>query len=338
MKSIQAINGTIQLNDIEKPEVQKKHVLVETFYSAISPGTELSMTQASREEPINIGYSASGIVKEVGDDVTKFAVGDRVAVYGAPYVGHREYLSVPETLVAKVPESVKLEEAAMAGLGAIAIHGLRQGDMHFGEVCVVVGLGIYGQLIAQIAQNAGMVVLGLNRSKPRADLLNKVSGIECFTDEEELSIRIREITGGKGADTVFLCAGGKVSPLTNQSFTWLRDRGTSVIVGDIEPVYERELMFGKELNIKISRAGGPGRYDRSYEYDAIDYPYGYVRWTEGRNVSEFIRLLEAKRISVGAYINESSSIDRYQESYETLAQPAAQYLSHIFDYGKREER
>lgn len=334
MKTIQAINGDIYLNDTEKPKVLKGHVLVETQFSAISPGTELSMTRASNDTPLNIGYSASGIVCELGEGVTDFKIGDRVAVYGAPYVGHRAFLSVPQTLAAKVPDSVKLEQAAMAGLGAIAIHGLRQGELHFGEVCVVVGLGIYGQLIAQIAKNAGMVVLGLNRSLPRADLLHTVADIPCFTDEKELHKEIMARTNNKGADAVFLCAGGKQSPLTNQSFTWLRDRGTSVIVGDIEPNYDRELMFGKELNIRISRAGGPGRYDPSYELHAVDYPYGYVRWTEGRNVAEFIRLLAEKRICVDQYIGEATSIDEYQQAYDMLNEPAAQYLSHIFSYTK----
>lgn len=334
MRSIQAINKEIKLNEVSTPELLDGHVLVETYYSAISPGTELSMTSNSEDVPVNIGYSAAGVIIEVGKSVTDLKVGDKVAVYGAPYVGHREFLSVPQTLATLVPDTVCLKQASMAGLGAIAIHGLRQGDMHFGEVCVVVGLGIYGQLIAQIAKNAGMVVLAYNRSEPRATLLNKVSGIKTFTTEQSLEAEIEKVTKGRGVDAVFLCAGGKQSPLTNLSFKWLRDRGTSVIVGDIEPNYDRELMFGKELNIKISRAGGPGRYDIVYERDAIDYPYGYVRWTEGRNVSEYVRLLDENRINVSEYIGEATSLEAYQEAYDALGKPGAPYLSHIFDYGK----
>lgn len=334
MKTIQAINGTLFLNQTEVPICLEGHVLVETYYSAISPGTELSMAETSDDTPINIGYSASGRIVEVGSKVSHFKVGDRVAVYGAPYVGHREVLSVPQTLTSRVPDTVSLRHAAMAGLGAIAIHGLRQAKMQFGEVCVVVGLGIYGQLIAQIAKNAGMVVLGLNRSETRAALLEDVSGVPCYTDEQELLKAVMKLTNGKGADAAFLCAGGKVSPLTNQSMTWLRDRGTSVIVGDIEPVYDRELMFGKEITIKISRAGGPGRYDSSYELDAVDYPYGYVRWTEGRNVEEYIRLLDSQRINVSQYIDAPTSIDKFREAYEVLSKPGSKYLSHLFDYGK----
>lgn len=332
MKIISAQNGNVVLREGEKPTLLPRHVMVKTMYSAISPGTELSMTGSSKEEFVNIGYSASGVIVEVGNEVTNFKVGDQVAVYGAPYVGHREYLAVPQTLVAKVPASVDMKDASMAGLGAIAIHGLRQARVQFGEIVVVVGLGIYGQLIAQMAKQAGLVVLALNRSKPRVDLLEKVSGVESFTDEAAMEARLMELSNGQGADAVLLCAGGKQSPLTNKSFKWLKQRGTSVIVGDIEPNYDRELMFGKELEIRISRAGGPGRYDVSYERDAVDYPYGYVRWTEGRNVAEYVRMLEQKTINVREYYGDSTPVEAYKEAYELLAQPAAEYLSHIFTY------
>lgn len=332
MKILQAINGEIQLNECDDLSVEENHVLVKTSYSAISPGTELMMTRESQEDPVNIGYSASGVIVELGKNVDKFEVGDRVAVYGAPYVGHKSLMSVPKTLVSKVPEHVPLELASMGGLGAIAIHGLRQAQLNFGEVCVVVGLGIYGQLIAQIAANAGLVVLALNRSEPRATLLHEVSGIKTFTDEVKLVEELMLITDNRGADAVFLCAGGKASPLTNKSLEWLRDRGTSVIVGDIEPLYDRELMFSKELTIKISRAGGPGRYDQSYEKYGVDYPYGYVRWTEGRNVGEFIRLLSEDRITVDKYVSEPTPIEEYKDAYEELAQSKIQSLSHIFKY------
>lgn len=332
MKTIGTTHGNITIFEDAEPPVAKGHVGVRTAFSAISPGTEISMSSRSLADRMNLGYSASGVIETLGEGVEGFKVGDRVAVYGAPYVGHREFLAVPQTLVAKVPDSVSLEEASMAGLGAIAIHGLRQANLQFGEICVVVGLGIYGQLIAQIAHNAGYVVCALNRSKPRADLLHTVSGIPCFDDEQEMLKHLQTISNNKGADAVFLCAGGGVSPLTNKSFEWLKDRGTSVIVGDIEPVYDRELMFGKELSIKISRAGGPGRYDRVYEMDAVDYPYGYVRWTEGRNVAEFIRLIEMGRIDVSRYADAPTPLDTYKEAYETLSQPKAEFLSHIFKY------
>lgn len=332
MRVIGATHGTIQLLDLPEPKVEPNYILIDTVYSAISPGTEKTMSTNSQENLVKMGYSAAGIIREIGEGVEGFAVGDRVAVYGAPYTGHREVLSVPKTLVNKVPDTVKLEEAAMGGLGAIAIHGLRQGRLQFGEVCVVVGLGIYGQLIAQIAYNAGMVVLPLNRSPKRAELLERVSGIKSYSDEKEMEEALMKLTNGRGADAVFLCAGGDSNYLTNKSLEWLRDRGTSVIVGDIQPNYNRELMFGKELEIRISRAGGPGRYDASFERNAVDYPYGYVRWTEGRNVGEFIRLVAEKRINVSDYIDEATPVEDFNEAYATLFEQGAEYLSHCFKF------
>ena len=332
MKYIGAQNGRISVYNSDKPEVKDNYVLVKVSYSAVSPGTEGTMSNNSKEDIVRLGYSASGIAEEVGAGVEGIKVGDKVAVYGAPYVGHRSYLSVPKTLVAKIPESVSLSDASLAGLGAIAIHGLRQGELQFGEVCVVVGLGIYGQLIAQIAHNAGMVVLALNRSKSRADLLANVSGLKTYSDEVELEKDLDILSGGKGADAVFLCAGSGASYLTDKSLDWLKDKGKSVIVGDIQPHYTREKMFAKEIDIRISRAGGPGRYQTSYERDAVDYPYGFVRWTEGRNTAEFVRLLEQNRISVKEYYDIPSSYTNFEKVYEELSQRGCEYLTHCFTY------
>lgn len=334
MRYIGAKNGEIGLFEKEKPKLEKGHVYVETQFSAISPGTELTMAKNAKDNAFPLGYSAAGIVRELGEGVKHLQVGDRVAVYGAPYTGHMEYLSVPETLAVKVPDHVDLREAAMGGLGAIAIHALRQANLQFGEVAVVVGLGIYGQLISQIAHQAGLIVLPLNRSAKRAEMLEEMTGIRSYSDEKEMEEKLMEITQGKGADAVFLCVGGDSNYLTNKSLEWIRDRGKSVIVGDIQPNYKRELMFAKEAEIIISRAGGPGRYDRNYERYAIDYPYGYVRWTEGRNVGEFVRLVSEKRIQVSGYFDEDFTLSEYQKAYESLSVRGASYLTQIFNYQK----
>lgn len=334
MRYIGAKNGSIGLFEKEKPELKEGHVYVETHFSAISPGTELSMSEASQEEAFPLGYSAAGVVKKVSKTVTQLKVGDRVAVYGAPYVGHMEYLSVPETLAVKVPDTVDLKEAAMGGLGAIAIHALRQANLQFGEIAVVVGLGIYGQLISQIAHQAGLVVLPLNRSSQRAEMLEEISGIPSYSDEKILEEKLMEVSNGQGADAVFLCVGGDSNYLTNKSLEWLRPRGKSVIVGDIQPNYRRDLMFAKEAEILISRAGGPGRYDASYELNAVDYPYAYVRWTEGRNVGEFVRLLKENRIVVEDYFKKTYELSDYEAAYDSLSHRGAAYLTQIFDYGK----
>lgn len=335
MKFLGAKHGVVDIYEAAIPEVSDHDVLIKVSYSAVSPGTEMSMSASSQADVVRLGYSASGVVEAVGAGVESFSIGDRVAVYGAPYVGHRSYLSVPKTLVSKVPDSVEMTDASLAGLGAIAIHGLRQGELQFGEICIVVGLGIYGQLIAQIAHQAGMVVLALNRSSARADLLASVSGLKTYTDETELEKDLDLLSGGKGADAVFLCAGSGASYLTDKSLDWLKDKGKSVIVGDIQPNYSREKMFIKEIDVRISRAGGPGRYQTSYERDAVDYPYGFVRWTEGRNVAEFIRLLENKRIVVNQYYDEPTDIQMFPKVYETLSKRGAKYLTHCFTYAPK---
>ncbi len=332
MRYIGAQNGEIGVFEKPIPKIKDNYLLIKTMYSAISPGTELTMAGNSEEDIVQLGYSASGKVMEVGKGAEGFYEGQYVACYGAPYVSHSEYLLVPKTLCTPVPEGVDLKEASLAGLGAISIHALRKAQLSFGEVAVVVGLGIFGQLIAQIGYGAALEVLPLNRSSKRAELLEEISGIKCYTQEEMLEADLLRLTVGRGADGVFLCTGGDSEYLTNKSLQWLRDKGKSIIVGDIQPKYDRELMFGKEIDIMISRAGGPGRYDPSYEREAIDYPYGQVRWTEGRNVKEYIRLLSTKRISVDKYVGYSIGLDNFKEAYTILGSSGGEILTGIICY------
>lgn len=332
MKYIAAQYGKPRLLDMDAPVVRDHYLLVKSIYSAISPGTELTMSANADEEAVGLGYSSAGQVLEVGGGVEGIQVGDFVAMYGAPYVGHREILAVPKTLCAKIPNGVSLQDASLAGIGAIAIHALRKADIRFGESVVVVGLGIFGQLIAQIAHNAGCIVLPMNRSLARAELLRQVTGIPAYTNEQDLKHAILTQTNGKGADVVLLCTGKDSGYLTTKSLEWLRDKGKSVIVGDIQPIYDRELMFSKEIDILISRAGGPGRYDKQYELYANDYPYGQVRWTEGRNTAEYIRLLQEKRIMVDAYYGTPMPLADYEKAYEELANSGATVLTHLLAY------
>ena len=332
MKYIGARNGKVAIFETEIPQAKPGYVLIKTSYSAISPGTEITMMGNSKGDIVPLGYSAAGVVEEVGEGVVGFKAGDRVACYGAPYVYHAEYLAVPKTLVCHVPDHVDLKEACLAGIGAISIHALRKADLQFGETSLVVGLGIFGQLIGQIAENAGHQVIALNRSKPRAEVFAQTTGIDTFTDEEELETHIAEVTNGHGVDAVFLCTGGDSSYLTNKSLEWCRDKGKSVIVGDLQPNYERTNMFAKEIDILISRAGGPGRYDPSYERDAIDYPYGQVRWTEGRNTAEYVRLLGKDRIKVADYVTNVTDLEHIDKTYHDLQQPDISVLTHIVRY------
>ncbi|MFF2157653.1 zinc-binding alcohol dehydrogenase [Paenibacillus chitinolyticus] len=330
MKCVAAQHGKIVLRELEEPPLLPGHILIRTEYSAISPGTELSMLRRSGETPVELGYSAVGIVMRAGEGVRGLEPGQRVACYGAPYVRHAETLAVPANLAAPVPDHVRPEEAAFAGLGAIAIHALRTADLRFGESVVVVGLGILGNLTAQIASAAAIRTAGLDLDAGRAERL-RMDGVEGFADADELEAQLARVTGGLGADSVLLCVGGDGEPLINRAFGWLRDRGSVVLVGDVSAHFSRGQMFGKEARVLISRAGGPGRYDPMYERDNRDYPVGYVRWTEGRNTAEYIRLLAEGRISAAPLLT-SLPFGRAAEAYESFrgSEPA---LGVLLRYG-----
>ncbi|OUS74807.1 alcohol dehydrogenase [Paenibacillus sp. MY03] len=316
MKAIAALRSGVAVVDIEKPKLLPGHVGVRTEYSAISPGTELGMIRGSLDDPRILGYSAVGIVEQVGEGAHGFREGQRVACYGAPYTCHAQWLSVPANLAAVVPEHVDAREAAYAGLGAIAIHALRTARLAFGESVIVVGLGILGNLIAQIAHAAAYRTIALDVDAGRADMLRKYGLSQVYDNREKLVGELEEATGGGvGADAVLLCAGGSGSGLIDASLSWLRDRGKIVVVGDLYTEFNRGLMFAKEAQVLISRAGGPGRYDERYERDNVDYPVGYVRWTEGRNTSEYIRLLAERRISVQAMITHEYALDDCERAY-----------------------
>ncbi|WP_186668393.1 zinc-binding alcohol dehydrogenase [Sporosarcina sp. BP05] len=332
MKSIVASHQKVHIIESAKPTIEPSYVLVKTLHSAISPGTELSLVGISKDREISLGYSAVGIVEECGENVEAFQIGDIVACYGAPYVGHSEFLLVPTTLCAKVPANVEPKEAALAGIGAIAIHALRVAKLGFGETVVVVGLGLLGQMIAKIAAAAAYDVIAFDVQSERAAMVNGEAGIRSFSTLSEMEAEIKECTQSYGVDAVLLCAGGKRSSLTSQSLEWIRNQGKVVIVGDIEPEFPRELMFAKEAQILISRAGGPGRYDPVYEKQAIDFPYGYVRWTEGRNVAEYLRLVSEKRIHVQSFLMDEVDFNDGPTAYDDLMNKKSVTLTKIINY------
>jgi threonine dehydrogenase-like Zn-dependent dehydrogenase len=332
MKKIVAKNQAIEVILDEKPQVRPSYLLLRTLYTVISPGTELTMLSLSENKQIDLGYSGVGIVEECGEGVEGYKVGDVVACYGAPYVRHSEYMLVPKTLCSKVPDHVDPKEAALGGIGAIAIHALRVANLQFGERVVVAGLGVIGQIVAQIANAAAYDVYAYDLSKERTDLLNMNMNVPVFTQMEDLSRSLASAGEYGGADAVLLCAGGKRSILTEHSLKWIRDKGKVVIVGDIEPDFPRNDMFAKEAQILISRAGGPGRYDQSYEKNAVDYPYGFVRWTEGRNVGEFIRLVSEKKINVSPYVGEEVAVEDIKTAFESLQDKNSSTLTKVIKF------
>ncbi len=332
MKAIAAQQGSIILVETADPTPTAGHVIVRTEYSAISPGTEMSFVRQRSEKPIVLGYSAVGIVEAVGEGVTELSVGQRVACYGAPYARHAELLSMPSNLTAAVPDGVDPKEAAFAGLGAIAIHALRTANLSFGESTAVVGLGILGNLIAQIANAAAYRTVGLDLDAGRVEALRRLGVTHAYDSPEALEARLFADVGPHGVDAVLICASGPGEALINRSMSWLRDRGKIVIVGDVTTEFSRSAMFGKEAQVLISRAGGPGRYDASYERDNRDYPIGYVRWTEGRNIGEYVRLLALKRISLAPLITDVYPLDRAAEAYRPYEERRANVIGTLIQY------
>lgn len=326
-------NGEITLDSIPKPQLKANHVVVRTMYSAISPGTEMMLQNQKPEVPIALGYSAMGVVEEVGDGVQGCCIGQRVACYGAPYVRHAERILVPKLLVQPIDEQVESKEAAFVGLGAIAIHALRQASLPFGETVAVVGLGILGQLVCQIAHQAGYRVIAYDRIPERVAKLRLMGCGTACDDLESFEGRVKEASDSYGADAVMLCASSTDGGLIDQALAWVRDRGKVVIVGDMKPSFDRQRMFMKESQVLISRAGGPGRYDPVYEAGGVDYPYGYVRWTEGRNMNEFIRLLRERRVHISPLISAMVPFRRIHEAYERYRQAPHENLGVVVDYG-----
>lgn len=332
MKGVVTQGHGVQVVEMSVPELKPKFVLVDTEYSAISPGTELMMQGLERLLPVTLGYSAVGIVREVGEGISHVAPGDRVACYGAPYVRHAEVLAVPGHLAIPLSPHVDAKEAALVGLGAIAIHALRQADLQFGEHAVVVGLGILGNLIAQIADTAALQVYACDIIPERCRELKALGLTNVFTCKEQLEKSVMEMTNEYGADAVILCAGGKGSGLIDDGLSWVRDRGKIVVVGDLSVECDRTLMFKKEAELRISRAGGPGRGDKGYEVDGHDYPIGFARWTEGRNMAEYIRLLEGGKIAVSPLISGTVALDHIAQAYRKLAEAPQHTLGLVVTY------
>ncbi len=333
MSTVSANQGIPELVELDIPTCTEHAVLIRTEYSAISPGTEMLIINSTKKNKSlsHLGYSAVGIVVEVGDKVKHIQVGQRVACYGAPYVKHAQYLLVPSPLAAPVPSHVDPKEAAFAGLGAIAIHAIRQAELQFGESVAVVGLGILGQIMAQIADAAALQVFATDLLSSRCDILRDRGLKHVSYSIEDMQNKMNEVTEGQGVDSALLCASGK-NDLIDRSMDWIRDRGKIVIVGDLEMSFSRSKMFGKEANILISRAGGPGRYDKEYETDGRGYPLGYVRWTEGRNIAEYIRLLAEQRIQVSPLISHEYSLEDAPQAYDVIINRTEDTLGILFKY------
>ncbi len=366
-----AHNGEIEVRDIPAPRAAKGCVLVRVAASLVSVGTErassefasknliqkaqarpdlvrdvvskirrdglwsaVSAVRSRLDQPSVLGYSCAGAVVEVGEGVSDIRIGDHVACAGAGFAVHAEFVCVPRMLVARIASAnVDFESAAFTTVGAVAMHAVRTAESTLGEIVAVIGLGLLGQLAAQILRAAGCAVIGLDLVQERADLAVSMGATAATTSEEEFRDLCFRHSNGHGADSVLIAAETSSSAPVNLAAQVARDRGIVVAVGAVGMELERRPYYEKELDFRVSRSYGPGRYDATFEQKGIDYPIGHVRWTETRNMEAFLQLLSDAKLNVKPLITHLYDIENAASAYELIAGKAQQpYLGVVIRY------
>lgn len=342
----------IIVDEVADPLPSANHVLVRPFYSLISPGTETADIHTDsivkevadnpshlqtvwnvmmKTDPIStfnevrakfkdyavLGYSGAGIVIDKDNKVTDLQIGQRVA-YGGEGTGHGETINVGRNLIARVPDAVSFQEACFTTLGAIAMNSVRLSEIGVGETVAVIGLGLVGQLVAQLVRCQGGVVMAIDLDKTRVDLATETGADFGLIASDATVEAVKNLTGGRGADCVIVAAAASTAKPLQQAVSMSRDRGRVVMVGACPIEIPRAEMYVKELKFMISRAYGPGSYDPTYEKQGIDYPISYVRWTENRNMEEFLRLISVGNVNVKSLISHEFDLEDAPRAYETI--------------------
>lgn len=283
-----------------------------------------------------LGYSLSGTVVAVGEGAGEFKVGQRVACGGNQFALHAEYNWVPKNLCVPVPDHVSQLHAAFTTVGAIAMQGFRQSDARLGETACVIGLGLVGQILLQILRAAGVRVIGIDVSKERCDLAERTGAVACGVPGEPSLLRakaeLEALTGGAGADHIFLTAGSNTNQPVELAAELARDRACVVDIGKCKLDLPWTAYYEKELDVRFSRSYGPGRYDPTYEERGIDYPIGYVRWTERRNMECVLDLLAAGKLDFDAITSAVVPFEDAISIYEKIDDGALKGLGVVFRY------
>lgn len=353
MKQVIVKKGKAVIENVPSPSLSDNTVLVQTAYSCISAGTELSDVKSTggsliekalrKPEKVKMvvdmtlsegiqstwnkvtnkletgtptGYSASGTVIEIGKNIHNLKVGDKVACAGAGIANHAEFIEVPKNLLVKIPDGVDLDVASTITLGAIAMQGVRRAAPQIGEYVVVTGLGILGQITVELLKASGCKVIGIDLDDRRINMaLNSGMYYGLNPKTDNVVEKVINLTGGYGADCVIIAtATSSRSPL-DQAFQMSRKKGRVVLVGTVGMEFNREDMYKKELDFYISTSYGPGRYDSNYEEYGIDYPHAYVRWTENRNMSSYLELIKDKKIDIKQIIEKVYDIQKADEAF-----------------------
>lgn len=283
-----------------------------------------------------LGYSCAGIVEKVGAGVDGFSVGQRVACGGNQFALHAEFNWVPVNLCVPVPNEVPAEHAAFTTVAAIAMQGFRQSDARLGETACVIGLGLIGQLLLQILRSAGVRVFGLDIGADRCELAVRLGATAAAVpDSPEYHAVLRQIqdlTDGAGCDHVFLTAGGSTNRPVEIAAHIARDRARIVDIGKCSLDLPWKEYYEKELDVRFSRSYGPGRYDPTYEEQGVDYPIGYVRWTERRNMQCVVDLLRTKAMDPAPLVTQTFPFEEATSVYERMNSGALRGLGFVFRY------
>ena len=363
-------SGVTRVAEVPAPLTPNGGVLVQNQFSLISPGTERMLVEASGANLVNtalhrkdlvkqvvdkaardgipatidavrsridvaipLGYSCAGIALDVGPQARDlFQPGDRVACAGAGQANHAEIVAVQKNLTVRVPDAVSFQDAAFVTVGAIALQGVRVADVRLGESCVVIGLGLVGQLTVQLLKAAGCRVFGIDIAIEKLELA-RTCGAEdaCLRSDPELVARVNAFTEGRGADAILIAAAASSSDPIQLAPALARDRAVVVAVGMIGMDVPRNAYYEKELQVRLSRSYGPGRYDRTYEEDGIDYPLGYVRWTEQRNMQAFLELVADAKITPSRLVTHRVPIAEAERAYEIVTSTEP-YLGVVLEY------
>lgn len=268
------------------------------------------------DQPMTLGYSSAGTIIAVGEGMNGFHVGDRVACAGGGYAVHAEYAIVPQNLLAHLPDAVDFESAAFSTLGAIALHGFRLAMPQLGERVAIIGLGLLGLLSVELVRAAGCEVFGVDLDPQRVALAKQLGCDAVLRPQAEEAAQ--SFSRGKGCDIVLICADSSSNDPVHLAGAIARDRARVVAVGAVGLDIPRKIYYEKELDFLISRSYGPGRYDPTYEERGQDYPIGYVRWTEGRNIQAFADLLGNGKLDVHPLITHRFPIDNAPDAYALI--------------------
>lgn len=362
-------DGKMQLLEVPFPALGSGQVLVRNHYSLISAGTEgktvkdarlsyIGKARARKEEvkkvietaktfgimntykmvmnkldsPSSLGYSTAGEIIAVASDVKDFKVGDLVAC-GGNTANHAEVITVPVNLCVKLPENINLAHAAFTTLGSIALQGIRQADLRLGENCVVIGLGLVGQLTVQMLKASGVKTIGIDVDSRMVKLAEE-NGIDLALprNRDDLENVVLDFTGGYGTDAVIITAGTDSLDPIDLAGVVSRKKGKVIIVGAVPTGFKRPNYFKKELDLKMSCSYGPGRYDSEYEEGGIDYPYGYVRWTENRNMQAFVELIEEKKINLENLLTHTFHFSEAPSAYDLIMNKTEPFVGMVLKY------